>query len=180
MVSYSKNIRDQIIPKKFVGIDPQIFLEPNKVLDMVNNHKKVSVPNFDIMSGRKKNDGPLPAYMINVWDRRSIETMTDKGLKMNNYSNSNFHSENYSMFKPKKSFNKMINLTIMKNDNEKIDEELKNINEEIFGNKKLKKLIETYAKDENDYTNNQINFDVISLKSYKRERKKNKNLPLNF
>ena len=74
----------------------------------------------------------------------------------------------------------MINLTIMKNDNEKIDEELKNINEEIFGNKKLKKLIETYAKDENDYTNNQINFDVISLKSYKRERKKNKNLPLNF
>ena len=180
MVSYSKNIRDQIIPKKFVGIDPQIFLEPNKVLDMVNNHKKVSVPNFDIMSGRNKNDGPLPAYMINVWDRRSIETMTDKGLKMNNYSNSNFHSENYSMFKPKKSFNKMINLTIMKNDNEKIDEELKNINEEIFGNKKLQKLIETYAKDEKDYTNNQINFDVISLKSYKRERKKNKNLPLNF
>ena len=106
--------------------------------------------------------------------------MTDKGLKMNNYSNSNFHRESYSTFKPKKSYNKMINYTIMKNDNEKIDEELKNINEEVFGNKKLKKLIETYAKDENDYTNNQINFDVISLKSYKRERKKNKNLPLNF
>ena len=182
MVSYSKNIRDKIIPKKFIGIDPQIFLEPNKVLDLVNNHKKVSVPNFDIMSGRNQREGPLPAYMINLWDRRSIETMTDKGLKMNNYSNSNFHRDSYSMFKPKKSYNKMINYTIMKNDNEKIDEELKNINEEVFGNKKLKKLIETYAKDDRDNISNKINFDLISLKSYKRERKKNqrKNFPLNY
>ena len=182
MVSYSKNIRDKIIPKKFIGIDPQLFLEPNKVLDLVNNHKKVSAPNFDIMSGRNQSEGPLPAYMINVWDRRSIETMTDKGLKMNNYSNSNFHSDNYSMFKPKKSYNKIINYIIMKNDNEKIDEELKNINEEVFGNKKLKKLIEAYAKDDKDNINNKINFDVISLKSYKRERKKykNKNYPLNY
>ena len=182
MVSYSKNIRDKIIPKKFIGIDPQIFLEPNKVLDLVNNHKKVSVPNFDIMSGRNQREGPLPAYMINLWDRRSIETMTDKGLKMNNYSNSNFHRDSYSMFKPKKSYNKMINYTIMKNDNEKIDEELKSINEEVFGNKKLKKLIETYAKDDRDNISNKINFDLISLKSYKRERKKNqkKNFPLNY
>ena len=182
MVSYSKNIRDKIIPKKFIGIDPQLFLEPDKVLDLVNNHKKVSAPNFDIMSGRNQSEGPLPAYMINVWDRRSIETMTDKGLKMNNYSNSNFHSDNYSMFKPKKSYNKIINYIIMKNDNEKIDEELKNINEEVFGNKKLKKLIEAYAKDDKDNINNKINFDAISLKSYKRERKKykNKNYPLNY
>ena len=182
MVSYSKKIRDKIIPKKFIGIDPQIFLEPNKVLDLVNNHKKVSVPNFDIMSGRNQREGPLPAYMINLWDRRSIETMTDKGLKMNNYSNSNFHRDSYSMFKPKKSYNKMINYTIMKNDNEKIDEELKNINEEVFGNKKLKKLIETYSKDDKDNINNKINFDVISLKSYKRERKKfqKNNFPLNY
>ena len=70
----------------------------------------------------------------------------------------------------------------MKNDNEKIDEELKNINEEVFGNKKLKKLIEAYAKDDKDNINNKINFDVISLKSYKRERKKykNNNYPLNY
>ena len=183
MVSYSKNMRDKITKnKKFIGIDPQIFLEPNKVLNYVNNHKKVSAPNFDIMSGRNQNEGPLPAYMINVWDRRSIETMTDKGLKMNNYSNSNYHSANFSMFKPKKSFNKVINLTIMKNDNEKIDEELKNINEEVFGNKKLKKLIETYAKDDKDKNINPAHFDVISLKSYKRERKKYKNdyYPLNY
>ena len=182
MVSYSKNVRDTFIRKKFIGIDPQIFLEPNKVLDLVNNHKKVSVPNFDIMSSRKQDEGPLPSYMINLWDRRSVETMTDKGLKMNYYSNSNFYRESYSTFKPKKSYNKMINYTIMKNDNEKIDEELKNINEEVFGNKKLKKLIETYSKDDKDNINNKINFDVISLKSYKRERKKfHKNhFPLNY
>ena len=182
MVSYSKNPRDTLIRKKFIGIDPQIFLEPNKVLDLVNNHKKVSVPNFDIMSSRKQDEGPLPSYMINLWDRRSVETMTDKGLKMNYYSNSNFYRESYSTFKPKKSYNKMINYTIMKNDNEKIDEELKNINEEVFGNKKLKKLIETYSKDDKDNINNKINFDVISLKSYKRERKKfqKNNFPLNY
>ena len=132
------------------------------------------------MSGRNQSEGPLPAYMINVWDRRSIETMTDKGLKMNHYSDGEFHNTNYSIFKPKKSFNKMINYTILKNDNEKYDEELKNINEEVFGNKKLKKLIENYSKDNKE--NNKVNFDVISLKSYKRERKKHKNkiYPLNY
>ena len=119
--------------------------------------------------------------MINLWDRRSIETMTEKGLKMNHYSDSEFYNTNYSIFKPKKSFNKMINYTILKNDNEKIDEELKNINEEVFGNKKLKKLIENYSKDDKEAANNQINFDVISLKSYKRERKRNKKMyPLNY
>ena len=181
MVSYNKNIRDEIVPKKFEGIDPQIFRQPNKALDLVNNHKKISAPNFDIMSGRNQNEGPLPAYMINLWDRRSIETMTEKGLKMNHYSDSEFYNTNYSIFKPKKSFNKMINYTILKNDNEKIDEELKNINEEVFGNKKLKKLIENYSKDDKEAANNQINFDVISLKSYKRERKRNKKMyPLNY
>ena len=182
MVSYSKNVRDEIIPKKFEGIDPQLFLEPSKYIDFVNNHKKVSVPNFDIMSGRNQNKGPLPAYMINLWDRRAIETMTDKGLKMNNYANSTYHTGNFSIFTPKKSFNKMINLTIMKNDNDKIEEELKNINEEVFGNKKLKKLIQTYAKDGKDYSKEQIKFDVISLKSFQKERKKHKkiNYPLDY
>ena len=120
--------------------------------------------------------------MINVWDRRSIETMTEKGLKMNHYSNSEFYNGNYSMFKPKKSYNKMINYTIMKNDNEQIDEELKNINEEVFGNEKLKKLIEKYSSDDKDNTNNQPYFDAISLKSFKRERKKQKDkfYPLNY
>ena len=180
MVSYNNSVRDKIIPKKFMGIDPELFIQPDKALEHANNHKKSSAPSFDIMSGRNQKDGPLPAYMINVWDRRSIETMTEKGLKMNYYSNSEFYNGNYSMFKPKKSYNKMINYTIMKNDNDKIDEELKNINEEVFGNEKLKKLIENYSKDNKE--NNKVNFDVISLKSYKRERKKHKNkiYPLNY
>ena len=182
MVSYNNSVRDKIIPKKFMGIDPELFIQPDKALEHANNHKKSSAPSFDIMSGRNQKDGPLPAYMINVWDRRSIETMTEKGLKMNYYSNSEFYNGNYSMFKPKKSYNKMINYTIMKNDNDKIDEELKNINEEVFGNEKLKKLIEKYSSDDKDNTNNQPYFDAISLKSFKRERKKQKNkfYPLNY
>ena len=182
MVSYNNSVRDKIIPKKFMGIDPELFIQPDKAFEHTNNHKKSSAPSFDIMSGRNQKDGPLPAYMINVWDRRSIETMTEKGLKMNYYSNSEFYNGNYSMFKPKKSYNKMINYTIMKNDNDKIDDELKNINEEVFGNEKLKKLIEKYSSDDKDNTNNQPYFDAISLKSFKRERKKQKNklYPLNY
>ena len=73
--------------------------------------------------------------------------MTDKGLKMNNYANIDFHN-NYSAFHPKKSFNKLVNYTIFKNDKETVQEELKKINAEIFGDKKIVKLIEKYSADE--------------------------------
>ena len=119
------------------------------------------------MAGRNLDNGPLPAFMVNLYDRKSLETITDKGLKMNNYANIDFQ-KNYSTFNPKKSFNKLINYTVLKNDKEIVDEQLKKINKEIFGDNKLKKLIEKYSDDENknkDY--NSARIDGITLKSIK-------------
>ena len=167
MVSYSKKTKNRSNPKKFEGEDPQLFYEANKVINKINNHKEVNAPNFNIMAGRNLDNGPLPAFMVNLYDRKSLETITDKGLKMNNYANIDFQ-KNYSTFNPKKSFNKLINYTVLKNDKEIVDEQLKKINKEIFGDNKLKKLIEKYSDDENknkDY--NSARIDGITLKSIK-------------
>ena len=171
MVSYSKKFKGKSIPKRFKGVDPHIFFDPDKVINKVNNHKEVTSPNFDIMTGRINDSGPLPSFMVKLFDRKSLDTMTEKGLKMNNYANVGFKTT-YSSFQTKKSFNKSINYILLNNDKEMIDEELKKINKEIYGNKKWEKIVEEYTADQNkskDY--NGSNFDAITLKTIKRNRK---------
>ena len=172
MVSYSKKIKGKSTPKKFVGVDPHLFYDANKVINKINNHKEINAPNFNIMTGRNWDSGPLPAFMVKLCDRKSLETMTDKGLKMNNYANLDFQ-KNYSTFHPKKSFNKVINYTLFKKNDEILEEELKKINDEIFCDKKIKKMIERYYEDE---TKNKeypgIKFDEITLKTIKNENRK--------
>ena len=168
MVSYSKKIKGRSNPKKFIGVDPHLFYDADKVINKINNHKGVNAPNFNIMAGRNLDKGPLPSFMVKLCDRKSLETMTDKGLKMNNYANNDFHI-NFSDFRPKKSFNKLVNYTLFKNDNEFVEKELKKINNEIFGELKFKKMIEKYSVDESknkDYSGTII--DGITLKAIKR------------
>ena len=168
MVSYSKKIKGRSNPKKFIGVDPHLFYDADKVINKINNHKEVNAPNFNIMAGRNLDKGPLPSFMVKLCDRKSLETMTDKGLKMNNYANNDFHI-NFSDFRPKKSFNKLVNYTLFKNDNEFVEKELKKINNEIFGELKFKKMIEKYSVDESknkDYSGTII--DGITLKAIKR------------
>ena len=180
MVSYAKKIKGKTTPKKFVGVNPHIFFDPDKVINKVNNHKIAIAPNFNIMTGRNFDSGPLPSFMVGLFDRKSVETMTYKGLKMNNYANVDFHN-NYSAFHPKKSFNKVINYTLLNNDKESIDEELKLINKEIYGNKKLEKLIEGYSSDNTNKEYNENQFDAITLKTIKRSKNNSvKNKPLAF
>ena len=180
MVSYAKKIKGKATPKKFVGVNPHIFYDPDKVINKVNNHKEAIAPNFNIMTGRNFDSGPLPSFMVGLFDRKSVETMTDKGLKMNNYANVDFHN-NYSTFHPKKSFNKVINYTLLNNDKESIDEELKMINKEIYGNKKLEKLIESYSNENTNKDYNENQFDAITLKSIKRSKDNSvRNKPLVF
>ena len=172
MVSYSKKIKGKSTPKKFVGVDPHLFYDANKVINKINNHKEINAPNFNIMTGRNWDSGPLPAFMVKLCDRKSLEIMTDKGLKMNNYANLDFQ-KNSSTFHPKKSFNKVINYTLFKKNDEILEEELKKINDEIFCDKKIKKMIERYYEDE---TKNKeypgIKFDEITLKTIKNENRK--------
>lgn len=181
MVSYAKKIKGKTTPKKFVGVNPHIFFDPDKVINKVNNHKEAISPNFNIMTGRNFDSGPLPSFMVGLFDRKSVETMTDKGLKMNNYANVDFQN-NYSTFHPKKSFNKVINYTLLNNDKESIDEELKMINKEIYGNKKLEKLIEGYSNENTNKDYNENQFDAITLKSIKRNKQEKsvRNKPLAF
>ena len=180
MVSYAKKIKGKGTPKKFVGVNPHIFFDPDKVINKVNNHKEAIAPNFNIMTGRNFDSGPLPSFMVGLFDRKSVETMTYKGLKMNNYANVDFQN-NYSTIHPKKSFNKIINYTLLNNDKESIDEELKMINKEIYGNKKLEKLIEGYSNESTNKDYNENQFDAITLKSIKRSKDNSvRNKPLVF
>ena len=175
MVSYSKKKKNKSTPKKFEGIDPQIFYDVNKVINKVNNHKEVNAPNFNIMAGRNWDTGPLPSFMVKLCDRKSLETINDKGLKMNNYANIDFQ-KNYSTFQPKKSFNKLINYTMFKSDKEIVEEQIKKINKEIFGDNKLKRIIDNYTRDE--YNNKEYSgtmIDGITFKTIKTLKNNGKN-----
>jgi hypothetical protein len=101
MVSYTSEINKKKIKKKLKGIDNTLFYNPDKIINKVNNHKEVSVPNFKIMVSRPDDQGPLPSYMIKKFDRASLETITQKGLKMNGYANVGFKTYS-SSFYPKK------------------------------------------------------------------------------
>ena len=183
MVSYSKKKKGKSSPRKFEGLDPNIFFDPDKVINKVNNHKEVTSPNFEIMTGRIYDSGPLPSFMVNLFDRKSLDMMTYKGLEMNNYANVGFKT-NYSSFQSKKSFNKSLNNSLLNNEEEEaVDEELKKINKEIYGDKNWEKKLEEFSIEENrskDYKSSY--YDYINSKTLKRNRREKKiwNKPLEF
>ena len=77
--------------------------------------------------------------------------------------------------------NRVLNYTLLNNDKESIDEELKMINKEIYGNKKLEKLIESYSNENTNKDYNENQFDAITLKSIKRSKDNSvRNKPLVF
>ena len=164
MVSYTQKKKGKKM-KIFKGIDQDLFYEPDKVINKVNNHKEVSVPNFKIMISRPTNKGPLPTYMIKKFDRASLESVTEKGLKMNAYSDVGFQKYNFSSFYPKKSFNKVVNYNLLNND--KFVEENLGVNiKELNHHLNMKKLIEFYTSNQGDNEmNNQTKFDAITLKT---------------
>ena len=40
-----------------------IDYDPDKIIEKVNNYKKPTTPNFNLMTSRPTDDGPLPSYM---------------------------------------------------------------------------------------------------------------------
>ena len=158
-------------PKRLKGIDPHLFFDADKVLNKINNYKEVNSPNFNIMVSRNIN-GPLPSYMSKNYDRASLNIMTEKGLKMNNFANNGLKSD-YNSFWLKKSFNRRINYDLLNND--------KFINEELglpadFGSaKNMKKFIKFYSNYLDESTNmfSSSKFDNITLKSVDKHNSKN-------
>jgi hypothetical protein len=53
--------------------------------------------------------------MQNIFDRNSVDIMTEKSLKLNYFSNSKFINP-YTSFFPKRSFNNIINLNLINSD----------------------------------------------------------------
>ena len=173
MVSYSKRTKQKSNINRLKGVDPNLFFDPNKVINKYNNHIETNAPNFKLMVGRAMNKGPLPSYMINKFDRNSLESITEKGLRMNCYLNSKFNKK-FSTFYPKKSFNRLVNLNYLKD--EQFSEKCLNyLTKECFNDKKLRKSIEYYNKDVNYYLEQNSlkrNFDGVTFSTYKDNVKK--------
>ncbi len=169
MVSYNKKSKGKSAPKRLEGIDINLFYEPDKIINKINNHKESSVPIFKYMSNKNDEEGKLPSHMHNIFNRGSLEIMTEKGLKMNNFKNVGTRNE-YSTFCQKKSFNKIINYGLIKN--EKMIQgvtSLEKLAKALGRNQRLKNMMEFYVKNLDDdrvqFTGNK--FDSITLKSIK-------------
>ena len=169
MVSYNQKTKGKSTPKRLEGIDTNLFYDPDKIINKINNHRENSVPIFKYMPNKNDEEGKFPSHMYNIFNRGSLEIMTDKGLKMNNYSNIGTNND-YSTFCQKKSFNRIINYGLIKN--EKMNEgnsNLEKLAKKLGKNQRLKNLMEFYVKNLDDdkiqYTGSK--FDSITLRSIK-------------
>jgi len=114
MVSYSKkNTRHKIYKNQSSKIKPvnySLFYDADKAIENVNNHTTIHSPDFSLMTSRPIDNDPLPSYMKKIVDRSGVSEFS---LNMNNYKNRDFGTMRTSFF-PKQSFNKMINLNLLR------------------------------------------------------------------
>ena len=113
MVTYERPKYEKRKINSLQGIEPSMYNDHYKYIEYINNHMRCVPPNFDKMLARPKDDGsPLPVYMKGCVSREACNIMTERSLKMNNFSEGKFRS-NYTSFWPKTSFNKIINLNVV-------------------------------------------------------------------
>ena len=110
-VTYNQKRNKNPPLKRNIGIETNLFYDPYKVINKVNNHKTENSPDLKAMEGREDKDNKeeinLPGYMNNIHNRNSLGVFTKKTLKMNNYINGEMKNL-FSSFN-KKSFNLIIN-----------------------------------------------------------------------
>ncbi len=179
-------IRERIItkviyekPKKIIprikylkGIDSSLTYKPDLIINKIDNHSEVKSPNFKLMTSRNNNNlnNKLPTYMQNIFDRNSVDIITEKSLKLNSFSNSKF-IEPYTSFFPKRSFNNIINLNLINSDKGKD----KNLNDEGFELKRdiLKNSLNFYHKNYDELIKEGAlnKFDNVTYKSIKKEKR---------
>ena len=96
--------------KEYIRLDSSLNYNPDSFIDKCNNHLTPKVPRFKNMISRPNKKGsPLPFYMQQIHDRRSIDIITDKSLQLNQYKDGKYIPASNSFF-PKKSFNNIINV----------------------------------------------------------------------
>ena len=159
--------------KKILGIDPNLNFDINKIINKYNNHCMTEAPNFNCMTSRPNDkSNPLPNFMQKMFNRMSVNSYNDKALQLNGYSEGKFLSSINSFF-PKESFNKIINLSLLRGKDMR-DEIMKKYNEKQIekiiskiGNKNYEKIILDGALDK---------FDKITFKTDNKKKKFNKAL----
>ena len=125
-----KNKSNKRDKQNIEGYDYKLNYSPDKYISKINNHIEPQTPNFSYMFHRngdwaknsKKN--PLPFYMRDIYDRNSCRIMTEKSLKENKFKEGKISLATSSFF-PKKSFNRIVNINLIKSKTfkEKTDDE---------------------------------------------------------
>jgi hypothetical protein len=183
MVAYNRSKSLKKINPKFEGIDNSLCCNLDKVYDKYNNHKPVSVPLFRSMTSRPNIIGsPLPSFMQQMFTRAGASCVTDKTLKMNNYSKGKFIKD-YSSFIQKKSFNQMINMSLLNksnvyNEHDMIDNSNSNNNNNMSSDMKdiqkhFANSIEFYNKNYDELVH-EYQFRKIDNITYKTEKRNNR------
>ena len=158
-----------------LNLDNRFYYDENRALDNINNHISIHPPDFNMMTSRPIDNDPLPSYMKNIFDKNSCYGISAYSLKLNNYKNRDYTSFT-SSFWPKISFNKVINLNLLKSkkflDNIIFEENKNEIKNKIFG-----KALKFYNKNYEEILKEEglPKFDNVTFKSYD----KKKNIKLN-
>ena len=186
-VAYNQKSNKNPPLKRKIGIESNLFFDPYKSLDKVNNHKNPNVLDLKSMEGREEDTNTeinLPGHMNNIHNRNSLEIMSKKTLKMNNYINGEIKSD-YSSFN-KKSFNSIINHNLLKKGKETDDIKFEKMTKKMNTNERIKRLMEFYSKNLDDESkfDNFKKIDGITFKSInnkvKLSEKEKKLFSLNF
>ena len=97
MVIYNKR-KIKNIEEKFKGIRANELFNLTNSFEQIYGHKFKVVPKFEKMVTRP-NDKVLPSFMKDMFNKMSCYLITDKTLKLNNYSNGNIHYDIYKKAK---------------------------------------------------------------------------------
>ena len=173
MVVYKKSEKKNEKRKKFLGMDPSLNFDIDKIINKYNNHVMPESPNFNSMTSRPNDkSSPLPNFMQKMFNRMSVNNYNDKTLELNGYSEGKFLSSINSFF-PKESFNNIINLSLLRGKDMR-DKIMQKYNENQIGkiinkigikNKNYEKIILDGALDK---------FDKITFKTDNKKKKFNK------
>ena len=167
---FSHSTKNSNIIKQFKGIEPNVDFDANKANNIRVIHPLGKVPNFNLIlarPGKKKN--PLPSFMQKLFNKESYYSITEKTLKLNEYSKGKLGKVESSFF-PKDSFNNIVNIQIIAGKDFEEDIKIDDINRKKdrikdkmkFKYKSLGKLIKEGAL---------TKFDNITFKSiYKTKR----------
>ena len=173
MVVYDrkKHKINRVQSASLLNLNNRNYYDENKALNKINNHIEVHPPDFDRMKSRPIDDDPLPSYMKKIYDRNSCYGISAYSLKLNNFKNRD-SSYSKSSFWPKLSFNKVINLNLLKS-KKFIDCIISKEDRKEIKNKIIGKIMKFYSKNCNYLLREEElpKFDNITFKSFNKTRK---------